>query len=75
MRANRVWKAADRFALQQIQKITNKHIKLLLNGVQLSAMEWVTASTTKKDTPIRAFAKALIQFEFKSSNRLSYDKK
>jgi len=63
-RANRVWSPSDQGALDTIKKITSREPVLLVNGVELQAIETILGDLPKKRSRLRRIAKNLVRLQF-----------
>ncbi|MEI7662530.1 MAG: hypothetical protein WCK34_10040, partial [Bacteroidota bacterium] len=63
-RANRVWSQADQGALETVKKITTQEPVILLNGVELQAIEAILGDLPKKRSRLRRIAKNLVRLQF-----------
>ena len=65
-RANRIWSNADKGALDIVKKKTSQEPVIILNGVELQAIESVLGDLPKKRIWLRRIAKKIIRLQFYS---------
>ena len=63
-RSNRIWREADRNALETFIKISGRKPPVLLNGVESSVIESSLGELIKKRSWLRRMIKKVIRFEF-----------
>ncbi len=63
-RANRVWSAADQGALDLVMKISSREPVILLNGVDLIAVESILGDLPRKRSRLRRIFKNLVRLQF-----------
>ena len=65
-RANRIWSNADKGVLEIVKKNTSQEPVILLNGVELQAIESVLGDLPKKRNWLRRIVKKIIRLQFYS---------
>lgn len=65
-RANRVWSSADQGVIETLKSILPKEPVVLLNGVEMQAVETVLGDLPKKRSRMRRIAKNLVRLQFYS---------
>ncbi len=68
-RSNRIWRDADRNALETFVNISGRKPPFLLNGVELNVIEYSLGELIKKRSWLRRMIKKTIRFEFFSRHQ------
>lgn len=63
-KANRIWNAADRKALERLKKLGNKNIYLVLNGIEQDELEELIGEVPKSRSKFRRWVKRITNQEF-----------
>ncbi len=63
-RANRVWSPADHGAIETLKTISSQEPVVLVNGVEMQAIETILGDLPKKRSRLRRIAKNLVRLQF-----------
>lgn len=69
-RSNRSWNAADKKALDALKKCIKSPIRLIINGVQESALEASLGEIPKQRSPLRRWIKRLASLNFSAKSKI-----
>ncbi len=72
-RANRIWNAADKKAINRLKKVGNKNIFLVLNGIEQDELENLIGEVPKTRSKFRKWVKRITNKEFHTEGLKTYE--